>query len=82
MAKHLQSTGSTRGKPNPCVYFNKQMNCKTLVHGVDYAAVRSLSGLRWLQTQPESAADVKTVIAKIPHRAIRASHDGCEYECD
>jgi hypothetical protein len=39
------------------------MNLKTLVHDDDYATVGSLSSLRWLQAQLESAFDTKTVIA-------------------
>ena len=91
VAKHLLSIRFKRGKSNPCVYFNKKMNFKTLVHGDDYATVGSLSSLRWLQAQLESAFDMKTVIAghgtieegvvaeaKILNRVIRAVPSGWE----
>ena len=71
------------------------MNLKTPVHGDGYATLVSLSGLRWLQAQPESAFDMKTVIAghstseegvvaeeKILVRVIRAVPGGWVYECD
>ena len=76
------------------MYHNKKMNSKTLVHGDDYATVGSLGGLRWLHQQPESASEVKTVIAghsgaegavteaKKLKRVIRAVHDGWGYERD
>ena len=94
VAKHLVSIGFVRGKSNPCVYYNKSRNLRTLVHGDDYATVGSLEGLRWLQGQLEEAFEMKTVIAghsgadgvvteaKILNRVIRAVPSGWEYECD
>ena len=94
VAKHLISIGFKRGKSNPCVYYNAEMDLRTLVHGDDYATVGSLSAVRWLQAQFEAAFDMKTVIAghdqvdgvvgeaKILNRVIRAVPEGWEYEPD
>ena len=94
VAKHLVSIGFSRGKSNPCVYYSKKKDLRTLVHGDDYATVGSLEGVRWLQKELEIAFEMKTVIAghsgkpgvvteaKILNRIIRAVPTGWEYECD
>ena len=63
VAKHLVSIGFRRGISNPCVYYNRKKNLRTLVHGDDYATVGSLEGVRWLQKELESAFEMKRVIA-------------------
>ena len=88
VAKHLVSVEFRRGRSNPCVYYSRKKNLRTLVHGDDYAIVGSLEGVKWIQKELESAFEMKTVIAghsgkpgvvteaKILNRIIRAVPTG------
>ena len=49
LLQHLESCGFSRGRSNPCVFYNVEKDLKCLVHGDDYATVGSLDSLAWMR---------------------------------
>ena len=90
----LRTLALSEASQTPCVFYNKDHNIRTLVHGDDYASVGSFHGLNWMRIELESKFDMKTTMVghskapgvskegKILNRIIRATDKGWEYECD
>ena len=93
VADHLKKIGFQRGKAYPSLYFNKEKNIHTLIHGDDYVSVWSKSHLKWLQSELEAAFEIKTDMlglndvdlqtsGKILNRLISVDEAGWKLEAD
>ena len=88
VADHLISLGFRQGKSNPCVFWHRDRDIKTLVHGDDYASAGSYDSLKWLEERLAKRFDMKTRIVglsgktdvveegKILNRVVRVTKKG------
>ena len=56
MIKH----GFRRGRYNPCLYYHRERNLKTFLHGDDFATVGDRMGVKWLKESLEKRFEIKT----------------------
>ena len=54
VTEHLCGLGFQQGRSNPCVFYHKAKNIRTLVHGDDYASAGRLADLEWMKQQLEA----------------------------
>ena len=60
VADHLTKIGFRRGKAFPSLYYHRDRDIHTLVHGDDYVSVGGKGELQWLKKELESAFEIKT----------------------
>ncbi len=93
LAGHLKAIGFQRGVGHPSVFFHKDWDLKTVVHGDDYATAGPKEGLVKLRKALEEAFDIREthVIGhedgdekegKVLNRILRAGEHGWELEAD
>ena len=58
----LLKNGFVQGKSSPCLFYNKEYDILTLVHGDDFLSTASGSALRWLGSVLKSELEVKTEV--------------------
>ena len=86
LSAHLISIGFTRGKGHPCVFWHKDRQVKTLVHGDDYVSSGSIDAMSWLESELGKAYEIKTqklgaadgykAEGKVVNRLIRKTESG------
>ena len=52
--------GFKRGQYNPCLYYHRQRNLRTFLHGDDFATVGTRSGVQWFKSALENRFEIKT----------------------
>ena len=52
--------GCKRGQYNPCLYYHRQRNLRTFLHGDDFATVGSRSEVQWFKSALENLFEIKT----------------------
>ena len=92
VAKEMMKWGFTRGKYNPCLYWHRQLNIQTLIHGDDFVSVGNRKDIKKFKEQIESRFEIKTTIVgdaleenkegRVLNRIIRITETGWEYEPD
>ena len=60
VAKEMRKWGFTRGQYNPCLYYHRQRNLRTFLHGDDFATVGTREGVQWFKTTLESRFEIKS----------------------
>ena len=60
LAAHLEKHGFTSGKACPSVFYHKERQIKTLVHGDDYVSSGYRKDLIWLQQKLEEYYEIKS----------------------
>ena len=60
VAREMKKLGFTRGRYNPCLYFHKERNLRTFLHGDDFAIVGTLENVTWLKVKLEGRFEIKT----------------------
>ena len=60
VAKEMRKWGFTRGQYNPCLYYHRQRNLRTFLHGDDFATVGTREGVQWFKSTLESRFEIKT----------------------
>ena len=92
VAKEMHKWGFKRGKYNPCLYWHKELNLQTLVHGDDFVSVGSKEGWIKFKERLGDRFEVKTKVlgsgqgeekeGRVLNRVIWATENGWEYEPD
>ena len=94
IAKFMTGCGFVRGMYNPCLYLNKAMNLKSLVHGDDFVTVGRRAEVSKFNKKMAARFDIKTSVigprvdygevkeAKVLNRIVRLTPEGYEYEAD
>ena len=77
---------------NPCTFYYKQLDLRTLVHGDDFVTSGQSEGCDWFKKQLETRYSIKTKILgmredevkeeRVPNRVIRVTAQGWEMEAD
>ena len=62
VAKEMHKWGFKRGKYNPCLYWHKELNLQTLIHGDDFVSVGTEESVVKFKEQLESRFEVKTKV--------------------
>ena len=52
--------GFKRCQYNPCLYYHRQRNLRTFLHGGDFATVGSRSEVQWFKSALENISEIKT----------------------
>ena len=52
--------GFKRGQCNPCLYYHRQRNLRTLLHGDDIATVGSRPEVQWFKSAFANRFEIKT----------------------
>ena len=60
VAKEMRKLGFERGRYNPCLYYHRQRNLRTFLHGDDFATVGTRNGVRWFKEALERRFEIKT----------------------
>merc|ERR1712078_164577 len=60
VAREMRKLGFQRGKYNPCLYYHRQRNLRTFLHGDDFATVGTRDGVQWLKKALENRFEIKT----------------------
>ena len=95
VAKLMTSIGFERGVSNPCVYFHKERNIRTEVHGDDFTSLGSIPSLHWFHEEIAKTWTIKVrgilgppgtegTVQKIDilNRLVTWTDEGIEYEAD
>ena len=92
LSQHLVESGLTRGVGFPSVFYHREWDIWTLVHGDDYFSTGSVESLAWLEQTLAKKYEIKTqkvghspgckVEGQILNRVIRATSEGFEVEAD
>ena len=90
--KFMQGIGFRVGKYNPCTYFHRGRQLKTLVHGDDFVTSGSREDCQWLKEKLEGRFEIKSKVVgmgdqevreeRILNRIIRVTEEGWEIEAD
>ena len=56
----MRKLGFERGKYNPCLYYHRQRNLRTFLHGDDFATVGTRDGVQWFKKALENRFEIKT----------------------
>ena len=90
--KFMTQTGFAQGLYNPCVYYHKGRNLRTLVHGDDFVTTGGRKDNAWFQGMLAKRFEIKSAVigmgpgeakeARILNRIVRVTHRGWEYEPD
>ena len=56
----MRRLGFVRGQYNPCLYFHRQRNLRTFLHGDDFATVGTRQEVRWFKAALEHRFEIKT----------------------
>ena len=56
----MQRLGFERARYNPCLYYHRQRNLRTFLHGDDFATVGTRDGVQWFKTAFEKRFEIKT----------------------
>ena len=88
----MMKCGFKPGKYNPCTFYHKQRDLRTLVHGDDFVTSGQREGCGWFKKQLETRFSIKTRILgmredevkeeRILNRVIRVTSQGWEMEAD
>ena len=91
-AAHLVGLGFTQGVSNPCLFYHRAKDIKTMVHGDDYVSAASQKELEWLRGELDKKFETKSTIigpkegqgkeVKVLNRVIRMTEKGVEHEAD
>ena len=60
VAKEMRKLGFERGRYNPCLYYHRQRNLRTFLHGDDFATVGTRDGVRWFKQALERRFEIKS----------------------
>ena len=60
VAREMNKRGFKRGRYNPCLYFHKERNLRTFLHGDDFATVGTLENVAWLKAKLEGRFEINT----------------------
>ena len=60
VAREMKKLGFQRGAYNPCLYFHKEKNLRTFLHGDDFATVGTRDGVQWFKKALENRFEIKT----------------------
>ena len=92
VAKVMTQWGFIRGKYNPCLYWHKEWNLQTLVHGDDFVTVGNRLEVKRFQAKLAERFEIKTTVigdavhehkeGRVLNRVIRITSRGWEYEPD
>ena len=66
VAKELRRLGFQRGVYNPCLYYHKERNLRTFLHGDDFATVGIRGGVKWFRGCLEERFETKTRVIGAP----------------
>ena len=90
--KFMVGIGFRPGGYNPCTYYHKSRNLRTLAHGDDFATARKPQDCEWLQEKMRRRFEIKTMVigggekeqreGRILNRVVRWTEKGWEYEAD
>ena len=88
----LVKNGYEKGRANPCVFYNKSRNLRTLIHGDDFFSSGPREELQWLDRKLKDNFELKTNRIsmepgeeremKMLNQIVRMTKDGIEYEAD
>ena len=56
----MRRLGFVRGQYNPCLYYHRQRNLRTFLHGDDFATVGTRQEVTWLKAALEKRFEIKT----------------------
>ena len=92
VAKAMKGWGFRRGLSNPCLYWHREKGLKALVHGDDFGAAGSRSGIAWFKGKLGERFGIKTTTVglgpeeeregRMLNRIVAVSEDGWSYEAD
>ena len=60
VAREMLRLGFQRGKYNPCLYYHRQRNLRTFLHGDDFATVGTRPEVQWFKSALEKRFEIKT----------------------
>ena len=88
----LVGMGYRKGKANPCVFYHKKRNLRTLIHGDDFFSSGPRAELQWLDDKLKDSFELKSNRISLEpgeeremrmlNRIVRMTEFGIEYEAD
>ena len=88
----LKQSGFIRGRNNPCLFQNKELNVSIMVHGDDFIAVGSEKKLKTTRAILENKCKIKVEVLgdkrdqtkelRIFNKVVRLTNEGVELEAD
>ena len=80
-ARVMCKLGFRRGRYNPCLYFHREKNLRTFLHGDDFATVGIREGVRWFRGALEQRFEIKSQCIghgglSLPHSKVAGSGSG------
>ena len=58
----LEGIGFTTGRSSPCIFYHKERQIRTFVHGDDYVSAGDAEDLKWLKAKLEEKYAIKTEV--------------------
>lgn len=92
LSAHLEAIGFVRGVGHPSVFYHRERDIMTFVHGDDYVSSGMQGDLDWLEAELEKSYEIQTQKlglgtgfdkeGKVLNRRVRCTSSGWELEAD